>query len=311
MIPVVRPNARLLPWAVAGTLAVIGGAVIGFLLWRHPYAGLYGQDSYAYFFQARDLWRALPGRPPLPGDPYSAGALYHWPVGYHLQIIAGFLLSGESPAGGRLLTLALTVAAPILLAALTAGLAPGAAGARWGAGALAGLALLAGGGYLRTGLSLMADVPACACGLAGLACAVRAWPPDPGAPAPRSAGRWALGAGLGLGGAILLRFGADLLLVPLAVYLAIRCWDRRRAPRAAELRLLLWAGLGGALALLPQAIYLAEYPAGLQPGGWLDTWSPANWWSTTTNGPDGTQHFQEGGLLFYVQRPLGDAAAGR
>ncbi len=83
-----------------GLLLVAASGLFIFLLSAFPFDGLYGQDSYAYYYQARELWDGLWGTPP-PDWPFVSEGLYHWPVGYHLHIMAGFLLTGESPHRGQ------------------------------------------------------------------------------------------------------------------------------------------------------------------------------------------------------------------
>src|SRR5438105_6008599 len=98
---------------VTALVLLMGGcaAFFAYLLTRFHYDGLYGQDSYAYYYQARALLRELTGLAPEPWQPFTADNLYHWPVGYHLHIMAGLLL-GAGPGGGRAITLAMAVGAP-------------------------------------------------------------------------------------------------------------------------------------------------------------------------------------------------------
>src|SRR5678816_1539029 len=78
--------------ALGGSHATINALAIGMLLawcallfWyllaRFPYDGLYGQDAYAYYYQALALWREISGQPPAPGALFDAHAL-RWPLGY-------------------------------------------------------------------------------------------------------------------------------------------------------------------------------------------------------------------------------------
>src|SRR5438874_10450187 len=98
-------------------LVLVGGgtiALIAYLLYRFPYDGLYGQDSYAYYYQARALWHDMSGAP-LPPNPLFDSQGFRWPVGYYLHLIAGFVIGGLSSAGGRALTLLLMALAPALV----------------------------------------------------------------------------------------------------------------------------------------------------------------------------------------------------
>src|SRR4051794_28929226 len=77
-------------WLPVAALVVWCAALFYYLLARYPYDGLYGQDSYAYYYQAKALLGDTTGQVPQPWPLYSASQLYHWPVGYHLHIILGF-----------------------------------------------------------------------------------------------------------------------------------------------------------------------------------------------------------------------------
>src|SRR5437773_10993202 len=100
-------------WGAGAVLLGAGGAFVAYLLARFPYDGLYGQDSYAYYYQALAFWQELTGQASFPGQPFTTSGLYHWPIGYHLHLLLGFLIAGVRPAGGRALTLGMTVATPV------------------------------------------------------------------------------------------------------------------------------------------------------------------------------------------------------
>src|SRR5579859_2367903 len=172
----------------AAALLAAGGGVLALALARYPFDGFYGQDSYAYYYQALEIGHQLLGQPPPPW-PFAGLGLFHWPVGYHLHLLLG-LLAGESPAGGRALTLALAAGAPVLVYALTIGLWGAAAGrrARIVAGLVAGGVLLITGIYLRLGLAVMSDVPALAWAVLG------AGGRRPGARPGATAGGWQPGS---------------------------------------------------------------------------------------------------------------------
>src|SRR5262249_54850921 len=102
--------------------------------------------------------------------------LYHWPIGYHLHLILGQIITG-SYVGGRAITVCMAVGAALVLYLLAGELRPGSTGrARIVAGLVAGGALPLVATYTRMGLSLMADVPAVFWGLLGMYCCLRAWP---------------------------------------------------------------------------------------------------------------------------------------
>src|SRR5690348_3518874 len=76
--------ALLVAWCVA---------LFYYLLARFPYDGLYGQDSYAYYYQSRALLQDMTGQPPQAWQLFSSDRLYHWPIGYHLHLILGQIIS--------------------------------------------------------------------------------------------------------------------------------------------------------------------------------------------------------------------------
>lgn len=217
-------NGPRRPWPIhLAALALLTGgesAAILYLLARHPYDGLYGQDSYAYYYQALALGREWQGLPPAPGQLFTTDGLYHWPIGYHLHLLLGSLL-GAGPLGGRLLTIGLTLLAPLLVYGLVQQLAGRLSlPLRVIGGVIAGAALFVTGTYLRMGLSLMADVPGLAWSLLAIWAALQAWPPTPDDATARTrrAVGWALLAGTALGVAVLIRYAALMLAVPLGLY---------------------------------------------------------------------------------------------
>jgi 4-amino-4-deoxy-L-arabinose transferase-like glycosyltransferase len=301
-----RTGRRVLPYATAG-LALVGAglAAQAYLLARFPFDGLYGQDSYAYYWQAVEIWNGLTGRP-APAWPFAGQGLYHWPVGYHLQIIAGFLL-GPGAAGGRAITRGLAALAPALTGALGLVLwRGGSSGARLAAGLAAGGVLLSAGIYERLGLALMADVPSVAWLVAGALCWALALRAPAGAGA---AGRRAVAAGLAIGLAILTRYNAALILAPLLVY-TVAVGRQASAGRGALARLLALAAGGCALPLLAQAGYLLTHPAAHVDTGALGDWSAANFLANTVRTSDGVATFAHPPAVFYLIDPLRDTAVG-
>jgi 4-amino-4-deoxy-L-arabinose transferase-like glycosyltransferase len=298
--------------AIAGLLAACA-ALFADLLIRFPYDGLYGQDAYAYYYQALALWREISGQPPAPGALFDAHAL-RWPLGYHLQLILGYLLSGNV-AGGRALTLLLAWLAPALLYLIIREIrreAP--AYQQVIAGLIGGGALALTGTYARMGLSVMADVPALFWSLLAVYCALRAWPPPAQGEDPRAVPHpgWAVATGVALGLAVLVRYGSVLLGGALLVYLLLRAYPRGSAPilRSLPWRGLLLAALGFAVALLPELAYALTHPGGIGYGIWLSDWRLDNLFSRTLTSADGVATFPQPPVGFYLLSPLTDAAAG-
>jgi hypothetical protein len=284
-------------------------ATAAYLLARHPYDGMYGQDTYAYYGQALAWWREVRGEPQPEFAFYSSQA-FRWPVGYHLHVMLGFLLGGAGTWGGWVLNITMVVLCPVLVYSLVHSLFPALPrSTRAVSGIVAGGLLLVSGTYLRFGLSLMADVPALFWGLLGYNGALRAWPPS-GAPKPKRSA-WALAAGIALGLAVLNRYGALLLLPPAFVYLLIR-WRVENQKRAQSLT---WLTAGVALAgflaaLLPQALYLATHEAGAGYSAFISDWSPGKIFASTLSSTDGTLSYSMPMLAFFLLVPLVSAEAG-
>jgi 4-amino-4-deoxy-L-arabinose transferase-like glycosyltransferase len=303
-------------------LVVLAGVCVAYWLVRFPFDGLYGQDSYAYYYQSLEIWRQIRGAPP-PAWPFVGEGLYHWPVGYHLHVMAGFV-AGESPDGGRAITLLMAALVPALLCMLV-WLLPGSdtgagSGGRTLAGLIAGLALLTTGVYARASLALMSDVPALFWALLGLYCWLRAWPPaaaDEGEDERAAGGQWrswwgavaGLVAGVALGMAVLVRYSSVLFLAPAVVYtgLSLALRKGRRLPLPA----VLWAAGGFVVALLPQAAYALTHPG--QAGGLtlLEDWDVNHFLaSTPARAADGTVSYAHPMAEFYLLDPVRDTAVG-
>src|SRR5262249_47074190 len=73
---------------------------------------------------------------------------------------------------------------------------------------------------------------------------------------------------------------------------------------------LIWAVSAGVLALLPQAVYLLNYPEARVDTGSLGDWRLANFWSTTVHTADGTATFAHPMAVFYLLEPLWNVNVG-
>lgn len=304
-----RLAAQLAPPAL---LVGLSAALFAYLLARFPYNGLYGQDAYAYYYQAEALWHEVTGQPQPPYAQFTASGLF-WPVGYHLHLFPSFLLGW--PEAGRVLTLALAALTPAVVYLLAGAVwHTGGAMPRVVAGLVAGAVLLLTGTYVRTGLSLMSDVPAVFWGTLGVYFSLRAWPPGGGPAARRSEWRWGLAAGAALGVAVLVRYSSALLLPALVAYLAAQGYMQRRESRSPQEEpppawwrsSFAWAVMGLAVALLPQVAYLLAH----EPGPALRGWSPGNIFSNTVTGSDGTASFSMPMIGFYLLSTLASVGGG-
>lgn len=300
-------------------LSIACATLFALLLMRHPYDGLYGQDSYAYYYQARALWYEMSGQT-MPDQLFTAQAL-RWPVGYLLHLIAGIVIMG-GPSGGRLLTLAMTALTPALLYLIIVQLWRG--HTRYAsvvAGLVGGAVLPLTGTYTRMGLSIMSDVPAVFWMALAIACCLRAWPQDPPPGEQRATNvksglAWAFAMGFALGMAVLVRYGSILLATPIAVYLALLRWysgswlqlgpDVRKAAM----------GLAGfALAMLPQVLYYTSPLAVYLPGAvnysvWLSDWKLSNIFASSYVSADGAASYPQSNIVFYLVEPFWELGEG-
>jgi hypothetical protein len=282
---------------IAAPCLLVGGGtalVLGYLLRRFPYDGLYGVDAYAYYYQARAILNDLLGTSPDPNALFDANGLGHWPIGYHLHIIAGFLFGGEGIFGPHVLTIAMAVLCPLLVYALMGLIVPPAKWIARLAGGLASAAILPlSATYTRTGLSLMSDVPALFWTLLAVYSFLRLYPPE-STPTAREPVRrwWAITFGGALGLAVLMRYGAGLVVLPLVVYFVARrllmtgetekgVSDPRKVP------LPIYSLAACVVALSPQVWYLATHTAGSGTGDFISGMSIQNIFSYGSSGPDG------------------------
>lgn len=282
------------------------------LLTLHPYEGLYGQDSYAYYYQARSLWQEISGQV-VPSDQLFSAQALRWPVGYHLHIIAGIILSG-GPAGGRLITLAMAAVAPALIYLIVAHLWIGVSPlTRLIAGLVGGVVLPLTATYVRMGLSLMSDVPAVFWMTLAVLCFLRAWPLAriTNYQLRTTELAWAGLAGGALGLAVLTRYGSILLAAPMLVYLALL--KRRDGSWKTTFRADLARGgvatLAFALTMLPQMAYYASPLAVAPPGAvdyrvWLSDWKLSNIFASSFSSADGTASYAHPNIVFYMVQPF-------
>lgn len=313
-------------WRIVPPLLLVLGSLLlfAYLLRRFPYDGMYGIDSFTYFYQARAIWEEATGAPHRAFELFSVDGLQHWPVGYHLQVITGFLFGGTTPRGGWLLTILFAALCPAILFLLVQRLlgalrASGYAFMVIVAGLIAGLLLPLNATYTRMGLSLMSDVPACFFSLLSLYFFVRAAPlPDGGVkenlPLRQRSLLFGL-AGFAFGLAVLMRYGSGVVAIPLGIYLIFSALP---ADRDGKLLITIWPRLAPALwsvpaffiALLPQVFYLLTHDPGTGAGDFLSSFSLGNLFATSTSGPDGVSNFQSPMIVFYVLGPLWQTQAG-
>ncbi|HYO49749.1 MAG TPA: glycosyltransferase family 39 protein [Chloroflexia bacterium] len=297
-----------LRYLAPAVLLVAGcAALITYLLARFPYDGLYGQDSYAYYYQSLALRQDITGQPQPPWSLFNSQA-FRWPIGYHLHVIAGSFF-GDGHTGAWLLTLTLTALTPALVYLVLGQLWEGASlRSRVIGGLIAGSALVMTGTYMRFGISLMADVPALCWSLLGTYSFLKAWPPCAQPNDKKSNMGWAVVAGGALGLAVLVRYGSVLLFVPLLVYMALRWRQSRLKPIWGPKLWLAFAAF--VVALLPEALYLLTHASGAGYSAFLSDWNIANTFSRTVTSNDGIATFDYPNIVFYLLFPLANAGTG-
>ncbi|HYP20983.1 MAG TPA: phospholipid carrier-dependent glycosyltransferase, partial [Chloroflexia bacterium] len=291
----------------AGLLVAGCAALVAYLLARFSYDGLYGQDSYAYYYQALALRQDITGQPQPPWSLFNSQA-FRWPIGYYLHVIAGSFF-GDGHTGAWVLTLILTALTPALAYLILGQLWEGASlRSRVIGGLVAGGALVMTGTYVRFGISLMADVPALFWSLLGTYSFLKAWPPHEQSDGRQGSMGWAVVAGGALGLAVLVRYGSVLLFLPLLVYVALRWRQSRSNPVWGPKLWLAFAAF--VVALLPEALYLLTHASGAGYSAFLSDWNVANIFSLTVTSSDGTDTFDYPNIVFYPLFPLAHAGTG-
>jgi hypothetical protein len=268
---------------------------------RHlDFDGLYGQDSFAYFYHGFALWHnhALEYHWPWLPTPTRL----FWPMGFPTLLGLGFLIVGHASANAAQI---ITLCGGLAITALTYGLA-----LRFAcsvlprpvahAAALCASALIACSGLqVQASVTIMSDAPA----LAWALLALWLWTGPTEGTVRRRAGSFL--AGVSLAAAIVTRYEyAPLIVAPLVYWwmtaVASRTPERYRRG-APSLRLGL---LGAVLAGLPQLIYSAGYSAPILHNEWLTGWSLRHLWQANFSTPDGVQHYAHSIGAFYLIRPL-------
>lgn len=308
--------------AIAPPLLLAVGSLLlfAYLLKRFPYHGFYSADGYAYYYQARALWEQIAGVIPQGFQLYTADGLQHWPVGYHLQIMSGFLFSGISPTGGWLLTIVSTALCPSVLYLILQRLLPASTLSNNRlisviSGLIAGVLISLNATFVRTGLSIMSDVPMCFWSLLAIYFFVRADPiTGRGSEithVSRRAQAWCYSlGGFCLGIAVLIRYGAIILALPIAIYILLAHMHRGDTRRTSRMAPVLWSIPAFLVAITPQLIYLLTHNPGTGVNDFLSGISVGNIFASTTQSTDGAATFEQPMIAFYALGPIWQAQAG-
>ena len=244
--------------------------------------GLYGQDAFAYYDYARDLWQRV--------HVLQAPAPFWWPLGYPALVALAFNLGGFTPLAAQ----AVSVLSGALVAPLVywwvREMATTSRTEYTGQGALvAGLAAAVGGELLQLSMSVMADASALMWALFSVLALLR-YTRD------RRARWWVLSL-LALALATLTRWIFGGLLAPWLVVFALTWWRAARPQRA------LTHVMAGALLPLPLAFVQAGalLPATLMGHSWVVAWNPLDAFGRVFDNPDGHFVYALPVAVFYAQ----------
>ncbi len=285
------------PYRLGLPLAMgLGFAIRLYVIHSLNFDGLYGQDSFAYFYHGFALWHDHALAYHWPWLP--APTRLYWPMGYPALLAAAYSIAGAASANAAQIT---TLCCGLAVTALTYGLALRVSRtvlspAPSHAAAFCAAALIACSGLqVQASVTIMSDAPALACALLTL----WLWTgPPTGILHRRST---SLLAGASLAAAISTRYEyAPLIAAPFVYW-----WLTSHASQAGKIAPSLRFGLIGALgAGLPQLIYSTGYSAPVLNNEWLTGWSPRHLWQATFSTPDGVQHYAHSVGAFYLLRPL-------
>ncbi len=286
-----RPAANRVCLAAVIALALL---VRLWALWSLHFDGLYGQDSYAYYYHGVELWRAHSLSYPWPWLP-SPLHLY-WPLGEPVLVAAATALAGTSSAYAAL---AVSVAAGLGVVALTHLLAFRVAQSlfkgTWSTviATLAALLIGLAGLEVQASGTIMADAPA----LFWAMCAAWLWT-TPWVELPQ---QHRLGISFLAGTCFALAVSTRLEYAPLGVAFALY-WLAQRG--RSGVRPAVAALLGVAVAAVPLLLSTVSYSNPVVHQQWLTSWSIQHYWQTRFFTADGLQHYPMSVGEFYLLRPL-------
>jgi len=317
---------KLLPWLIA-----LGSFVLNLLTaWLNHFDGLYGQDAYAYFAHAVEL--------------YQHGSMFHhwqweaeprllfWPLGYPALVALFFAFTGVSAQAAQLVSIVAQAVTAGLTAALVSRMYPYSNSKSFlssetsQAQALIlqkSASLFAGGAVALSPLGRQAGLTIMADALTLTLTTLALWLVVEGR--IRQNGLWLAGAGLALAAAASTRYAALTVLPALLI-----CWlwpTRRDEPNNSSMQrdgegkspaaltigflahlsrpaALIAFGLGLGLAALPQTIINLAWPKPFWGHQWLTGWSPLNFGRTVFDTPDGHAVYPTSPLVFYGLEPL-------
>jgi 4-amino-4-deoxy-L-arabinose transferase-like glycosyltransferase len=281
-------------WPAVLLLPLLVILPVTLLVLRHGFDGLYGQDSYAYYYYAsgplRDRLLAL--QPPPP---------FFWPPGYPLLVFLLSLLLGGGTAAAQIASLATGALVPVLTALLAWEL--WAEQSRSGIGRwlplLAGLLAALAGQLWQSSAVIMSDT-------AGLAAAtLGAW--ALARYGRGSGGRWLLLAAGAGAYAVLARWAYGLVALPLAVaalLLLARRPRRQAIAQAIAAAIIVLAVLSPVMVATVQGAVTADAGHGAFTGDLeVVTWHPLNALEREFVNSDGYLSYRLPNSLYYALAP--------
>jgi hypothetical protein len=283
-------NVAVGTWLIPCALFLLAVAPRVFLVWQSGFDGLYGQDAYAYYDYARQMFTELSrAQPPPP---------FWWPLGYPTLLNLGFLILGTSVRAAQVITL-VSGAAIAPFAYLLAREASGGKGGQV-AGLVAGSILALGGQAVQSSVVIMSDAPALMWATLSAWLLLRYRHTHSFAALALSAISTSL--------AVITRWeNLGFALVWIVATLSLNSFlvkegrgsDARRL-KGADRRVAIALGLA-ALVLLPQLAYKVAYAAPFAGQSWLEGWSPANSFARSFDNVDGHFAYALPVALFYSQ----------
>ena len=278
-------------WLVPFGLFLLALVARVFFVWRESFDGLYGQDAYAYYDYAKQMYAAL-SHAELPPP-------FWWPFGYPALLSFGFLFLGTSVRSAQIITLI----SGAMVAPLTFLLSREAIrGPRANlAGLVAGGIVALGGQLIQSSVVIMADAPALMWATLSAWLLIRY---------RRSGGIAVLSlSAVAMSLALISRWeNLGFALVWLAATLVpgpARGRHGEDTSNQLDLRksgpaLLIALGLA-AIVVLPQVIYQVESASPLAGQSWLEGWSLANALASSFDTIDGHFDYALPVAVFYAQ----------
>lgn len=261
-------------------------------IWQNSFDGLYGQDAYAYYEYARQLFASITqGQIPPP---------FWWPLGYPALLNIAFLFGGVNVISAQ----AITVLCGALVAPCAFAVAHEVAPIEYKniAAWTAGLICAVSGQLVQSSVVIMADAPALLFATLGAWLLLRF-------ARTRQILTLSLSA-LAIGMAVWVRWQNLILAVVWLAALLLSEWQFERLNSSAKTdskqwargiaRVVLAVGLIG-LVLSPQLLIRYTTNAPLAGQSWLEGWSPLNFFAHNFDNVDGHFDYALPVALFYGQ----------